>query len=105
MFYTLTNLHPLSQLLLTVPFLLFADCLDLILSMLDKDRSRRLTPGQVLDHSWFGDVADVIDLREFVVSRCSSIDDSPWANPEKTLRKGSLVPRAGTKVSLHKCED
>ena len=30
---------------------------------------------------------------------------SPWANPEKSLRKGSLVPRAGTKVSLHKCED
>ena len=29
----------------------------------------------------------------------------PWANPEKSLRKGSLVPRAGTKVSLHKCED
>ena len=58
-----------------IPFLFFADCRDLILSMLDKDRSRRLTPGPVLDHSWFGDVADVIDLREFVVSRCSSIDE------------------------------
>ena len=29
----------------------------------------------------------------------------PMANPEKSLRKGSLVPRAGTKVSLQKCED
>ena len=43
---------------------------------------------------------------EFCTSPCQKCAPySPWANPEKSLRKGSLVPRAGTKVSLHKCED
>ena len=42
---------------------------------------------------------------ELATSHVCWYNISPWANPEKSLRNGSLVPRAGGKVSLHKCED
>ena len=50
-------------------------------------------------------IADGQDSHEVGWCECTQARYSPWANPEKSLRKGSLVPRAGTKVSLHKCED
>ena len=76
-----------------------------------------ITPHSVLSSNHFCQQQQQLELLELPVhAQCGSswvtsayegakVKISPWANPEKSLRKGSLVPRAGTKVSLHKCED